>query len=211
MTALDWINGGWTTSPYAVTIPGIGLGIDQDHSNGFQCKDFVNAYGIFLEAPFTAGNAITLWTVPQPGWTKVASPQIGDVFVRNAVFNGVNYGDTGIVQEVTNSGVYVIQQNLEANLTQGSPPGRMFWAFTQLLGYLRKDSMPADQVYEELHKRDVQADTDRAQAAEDLTRNTQLLQAAIQAAKEQAAADTTALRVEVQALSAKVDQLIGKE
>lgn len=140
--ALDWANGGWQSSPYAKTETA-GFGIDVDGSFGFQCVDFVTAYADFLGTPVNGGqvlNAITLWN-DQPEWSKVTTPQPGDVFVRDAVFNGVNYGDTGIVVEVKSSGVQVVQQNLKADLYHGSPPDSMFWSFGQLKGYIRSNNI----------------------------------------------------------------------
>lgn len=135
---MDYANGGWKSSPYAKFIPGVGTGIDVDGLNGFQCKDFVDGYSRSLGIPFKTGNAITLWQ-PQPGWTQEATPQPGDVFVRDAIFNNFDYGDTGIVTEVTPTGVKVVQQNLAANLSQGSPPAPFFWPFYAIKGYLRKE------------------------------------------------------------------------
>lgn len=137
--ALAWINGDWRSSPYAKQEVA-GFGIDVDGAVGFQCVDFSTAYSIFLDTPFNSDrvlNAITLWQNDQPGWTRVSEPQPGDVFVRNATFQGVNYGDTGIVVAIGNGGVNVIQQNLKADLYHGSPPAPFFWSFGQLLGYLR--------------------------------------------------------------------------
>lgn len=148
MTQLEWINGGWKTSPYA-KVESAGFGIDVDGLFGFQCKDFVQAYSIFLGKPFTNGNAITLLN-PQPGWTWTTSPQAGDVFVRHAVFGGVDFGDTGIVESVTPGGVNVIQQNLKADLLNGSPPGQMFWTFNQLIGYLRTGDTVDIEAYKQL-------------------------------------------------------------
>lgn len=145
MTPLQWIQGGWKTSPYAKTETA-GFGIDVDGLYGFQCKDLVQAFSIFLGHPFTNGNAITLLN-PQAGWSWVTSPQIGDVFVRHAVFGSIDYGDTGIVESVTSTGVNVLQQNLAADLYHGSPPAQMFWKFNQLIGYLRSGgSMATDKL-----------------------------------------------------------------
>lgn len=135
---MDFATGGWKSSPYVKFIAGIGTGIDVDGLNGFQCADFVQAYSRSLGIPFKSGNAITLWQ-PQPGWTQKNNPQPGDVFVRDAIFNNFNYGDTGIVTEVTPTGVKVVQQNLAANLSKGSPPAQFFWPFYALKGYLRKE------------------------------------------------------------------------
>lgn len=137
MTQLEWINGGWRNDPKAKTVPGVGTGIDFDGLYYFQCMDFVLAYSKFLGAEFSHGNAIVLAN-PQKGWQWTNSPQPGDVFVRNAVFNGINYGDTGCVTSVTSTGVNVIQQNLAANLQVGSPPAKAFWKFNQLIGYQRR-------------------------------------------------------------------------
>lgn len=137
---MDYATGGWRSSPYCKTING-SLGIDVDELYGFQCKDFVDGYSRSLGAPFTSGNAFVLWYEPQPGWVKVGSPQPGDVFYRDAVFSGLDYGDTGIVTGVTQAGINVVQQNLAANLYVGSPPAVNFWPFEAIKGYLRKESM----------------------------------------------------------------------
>lgn len=145
MTALEWIRGGWKSSPYCRTDDLGRVGIDFDTVWGFQCKDFSNAYANFLGHDFTAGHAITLWTDPQdPYWKKVSNPQPGDVYVKDVVLDGVNYGDTGIVDEVTSTGIYVWAQNqVLDNLTlyKGHPPVRVFYRFNQIKGYLRGDIM----------------------------------------------------------------------
>lgn len=142
--ALDWMNGGWQASKYCKTIAGIGKGIDVDNVFGFQCKDFANGYAEFMGAPFSFGNAIVLWDVPQPGWHKVSTPQVGDVFVKDYVSGGVNYGDTGLVKAIEGSNVRVVQQNLAANLYFGSPPAERVVAQSQMLGYLRNDNIGED-------------------------------------------------------------------
>lgn len=140
MTGLDWINGGYIKSPHYKNLNGV-WGIDVDGLYGFQCKDFVNDYAIFLGYPFTAGNAITLWTVPQKGWIKVTNPQPEDVFVKNSISQGVNVGHTGIIQEVVIGGFYSIDQNyLNPSPERGSPPARIFHTFSEVLGYLRLEN-----------------------------------------------------------------------
>lgn len=139
--ALAWINGGWKSSKYVRTIPNVGTGIDVDKLYGFQCKDFANAFAEYMGAPFTGGNAIVLWTVPQAGWHKVTQPQAGDVFVRNFFSGGVNYGDTGVVKSVGADTVRVVQQNLAGSLSYGSPPAETTYAKSIMLGYLRRDNI----------------------------------------------------------------------
>lgn len=135
--ALGWINNGWRLSIYAKQKSN-GLGIDVDGLYGFQCMDFVVAYSRFLGATFASGNAITLWTKPQAGWTQVASPQPGDVFVKDYFSNGINYGHTGCVQEVSPLGVYSVDQNwFYPSLTIGSPPARVFHPSGSVKGFLR--------------------------------------------------------------------------
>lgn len=147
---MNWINGGWQASKFCKTLNGK-KGIDVDNLYGFQCKDFANGYADYMGDPFTGGNAIALWNVPQPGWTKVSSPQPGDVFVRNAVINGVNYGDTGVVNSVGNGTVSVVQQNLAGNLNVGSPPAQHTYNQSIMLGYLRNDKIEGDMTQQEAY------------------------------------------------------------
>jgi hypothetical protein len=144
--ALWWIRGGWKSSRFAKTIVGIGTGIDVDGLYGFQCKDWANGYADFMGNPFTAGNAIALWQRNQPGWTKVQTPQVGDVFVKNYVANdGVNYGHTGVVDEIVGSGFYSYDQNVvNSSLDRGSPPSRIFHRNSEMLGYLRNNNIQGE-------------------------------------------------------------------
>jgi len=147
---LDWINGGWQSSRFCKTLNGK-KGIDVDNLFGFQCKDFSNGYADYMGDPFTGGNAIVLWNIPQPGWHKVSSPQPGDVFVRNSILDGINYGDTGVVKSVGNGTVTVVQQNLVGSLTQGSPPAEHTYNQSIMLGYLRNDRIGADMTQEQAY------------------------------------------------------------
>jgi len=137
--ALAWMRGGWKSSPYAKTIPNVGMGIDVDGLYGFQCKDWANGYAAFIGDPFTSGNAIALWQRNQPGWTKSAVPKLGSVFVKNYVASdGVNYGHTGTVDEITGDGFWSYDQNVgpKSNLTIGVPPQRVFHKNSEVLGFL---------------------------------------------------------------------------
>lgn len=122
--ALNWLNGGWKSSPYAKTIPAAGgLGIDVDGIDGFQCKDFANAYGIYLSAPLPIGNAIVLSQKLAVGWNWTTSPQAGDLAVRNYVNAGVNYGDVVAILAVNSSSLSTIGQNqVHSSLTIGHVP-----------------------------------------------------------------------------------------
>lgn len=139
--SLAWIRGDWKSDPYCITDEYGRVGIDVDGEWGFQCKDFSTAYSIQHGHQFLNGNAITLWTLDQdPYWAKVSDPQPGDVYVKDIVLDGVNYGDTGIVDEVTSTGVYAWAQNQvldDLTLTHGHPPSRVFYKFNQIKGYLR--------------------------------------------------------------------------
>jgi hypothetical protein len=140
------MKGDWHSSPYAKTISGL-TGIDVDGLYGFQCKDWSNGYAAFLGDPFTAGNAIALWQVDQPGWTKVSDPKPGDVFVKNAIIGGVNYGHTGTVEslDAANGGFWSWDQNYyNSSLDKGSPPARVFHRFSEMLGYLRNNNLGGD-------------------------------------------------------------------
>jgi hypothetical protein len=148
--ALAWIRGNWKQSPYAKVIDGK-LGIDVDGLFGFQCKDWANGYAFYLGNPFTSGNAIALWQLDQPGWTKVVgSPKLGDVFVKNFVANdGINYGHTGVVDEITATGFWSYDQNVvNYSLTKGAPPARIFHKFTEMLGYLRNNNLGGSMIDE---------------------------------------------------------------
>ena len=121
-----WIDGGWKKSPFAKW-RWFKYGIDTDGWYGFQCKDLVNAYSIWLGRPFTAGNAEALWRVPQnPWWTRVSAkstPKPGDVFVMYYSAGGVQYGHTGIVRNVYSNTFRSLDQNwFNSTLTNGSPP-----------------------------------------------------------------------------------------
>ncbi len=153
--ALNWINGGWRSSRFARTIPVVGTGIDVDRLYGMQCKDFANGYADYMGAPFTSGNAIALWRVNQPGWHKVSTPQIGDVFVRDYISGGVNYGDTGVVKSVGNGTVRVVQQNLAGNLQVGSPPAEATYNQSIMLGYLRNNKIGEPVATDKLTKEDI--------------------------------------------------------
>ena len=137
--AIAWMTNGWQQSPYAKTLPGVGTGIDCDGAFGFQCVDWSRGYAFFLGTPLKNGNAITLWTVDQPGWIKTQTPEVGSVFVKNYVASdGVNYGHTGTVAELTDTGFYSYDQNyFNTSLTKGSPPARVFHRYNEVLGYLK--------------------------------------------------------------------------
>ena len=147
--ALNWMRGGWKSSRFAKTIPGVGTGIDVDGLYGFQCKDWANGYADFIGDPFTSGNAIALWQRNQPGWTKVSAPQLGAVFVKNYVASdGINYGHTGTVDELVpeRDGFYSYDQNVGANssLTVGAPPQRVFHKTSEMLGFLVNNKLGVD-------------------------------------------------------------------
>lgn len=150
--ALGWIRGGWQQSRYAKVryLPQVGrdmLGIDVDGLFGFQCKDWANAYAEFVGRPFTGGNAIVLWTRVQPGWAQVQECKPGYVFVKNYVASdGINYGHTGVVDEVVATGFYSYDQNVGqySSLSNGFPPQRVFHKFNEMLGYLKADSIKED-------------------------------------------------------------------
>lgn len=133
-----WIDGGWKKDRHARNRwywYGLKRGIDTDGYYGFQCKDLVNAYSIWLGRPFTAGNAEALWRVPQnPWWTRVApnkTPKIGDVFIMwygAYVWDGkrnvwMQFGHTGLVRNVYDKTFRNLAQNwVNSNLNSGSPP-----------------------------------------------------------------------------------------
>lgn len=136
--ALNWINGGWSQSPYAQQ-RSYGLGIDQDGFYGFQCKDFVNAYAIWLGHPFTAGNARTLWEQPQdPWWIKTSDPHPGDVAVFKPNAGNGQAGHTSLVKSVGN-GVFTSEdQNwINSNPDHGSPPSEVQHNLSGIYGFLR--------------------------------------------------------------------------
>ena len=125
----NWINGGWKADKYArnrLFWYGYRRGIDQDGYYGFQCKDLVNAYAIWMGKPFTAGNAESLWRVVQPGWKRISAtsaPKQGDVFVMWYSAGGVEYGHTGLVNTATSTSFTSLDQNwFHSSLHVGSPP-----------------------------------------------------------------------------------------
>lgn len=135
--ALAWANGGWKTDKYAKTLNGV-RGIDVDGQDGFQCKDFANAYAEYVGAPFSLGNAIVLWNQPQKNWTKQSSPKPGDVFVKHYVSGGVDYGHTGVVVQVLSGSFTSVDQNwYNASLTHGSPPAKVAHSNNDVIGFLR--------------------------------------------------------------------------
>lgn len=133
-----WLDGGWKNDRHAKWRwfwYGLRKGIDTDGWYGFQCKDLVNAYSIWLGRPFTAGNAEALWRVAQnPWWTRVSAkstPKIGDVGVmwwgqyeiRNGKKVWVEYGHTFIVRTNWSTTLKSLDQNWNnSNLNSGSPP-----------------------------------------------------------------------------------------
>lgn len=141
--AIDWLTGGWKKSPYAKDAGGGVLAVDTDGKYGFQCKDFVNAYAIFLGHPFTGGNANALWDVPQdPFWQKIPAtqqPQPGDVFVRRFVSGGTEFDHTGGIKVVDALGFLSTDQNwFNSSLDKGSPPASVYHLFdNEIRGYLR--------------------------------------------------------------------------
>lgn len=124
------LDGGWAKSKYCKTISGK-KGIDTDGYYGFQCKDLVNDYSIWLGRPFTAGNAEALWRVKQNSWWKrvaaTLKPKIGDVFVMWYSSRGVEYGHTGVVRKVYADGHFLsLDQNwVNSSLSKGSPPAKV--------------------------------------------------------------------------------------
>lgn len=126
----NWLDSGWKNDRHAKWRwfwYGLRKGIDTDGWYGFQCKDLVNAYSIWLGRPFTAGNAEALWRVAQnPWWTKIpatSAPKTGDVFVMWYSAGGVQYGHTGIVRSAYSTTFKSLDQNwVNSNLNSGSPP-----------------------------------------------------------------------------------------
>lgn len=134
--AINWARTGWVNSRYTKRING-NLGIDTDGYYGFQCKDFVNAYGEWLGHPLKAGNARTLWEQPQDPWyQKVSSPQPGDISVfAPAPANG-NAGHTDIV---VGPGFTSVAQNwgVGSNGVTGLPPATVSHTMNGVYGFLR--------------------------------------------------------------------------
>ena len=121
-----WIDGGWKKNKYARWLGGR-FGIDTDGWYGFQCKDLVNAYAMWLGHPFTAGNAESLARVKQDSWWTVipptSTPKAGDVFVMWWSYGGIQYGHTGIVRNVYSTTFRNLAQNwVGSSLNYGSPP-----------------------------------------------------------------------------------------
>ena len=135
--ALDWIKGGWKSDPKVTTINGA-LGIDVDNYFGHQCKDFANAYAVWLGHPLTAGDAITAWNVPQDPWyAKLPNTpdlvfQPGDIFVMSP-------NHIGLVIEGANTSQFTsVDQNwFNSNSTVGSPPALVNHNYQHMLGVLR--------------------------------------------------------------------------
>lgn len=141
--ALNWLNGGWRSDKYAKTIASAGgLGIDQDGLYGFQCKDFANAYGIYLGAPLPAGNAIVLLQVVPDGWNVVQEdPQPGDLAVRHYIgADGLDYGDVcAVLQSLGNNKYNFIGQNqTNVSLTIGHVPTTFIGTKQTFNRYLRR-------------------------------------------------------------------------
>ena len=126
----NWLDSGWKNDRHAKWRwfwYGLRKGIDTDGWYGFQCKDLVNAYSIWLGRPFTAGNAESLWRVAQnPWWTKVPAtsyPKTGDVFVMWWSDGVREYGHTGIVRSTYSTTFKSLDQNwVNSSLNNGSPP-----------------------------------------------------------------------------------------
>lgn len=141
-TALAYINGGWRNSAKAKTIDAAGgLGIDVDGLYGFQCKDLVNDFAASLGAPFPAGNAIVLQNpTPPAGWSFVASPQAGDVALRDYISGGVNYGDAILVVSVAGTNMTVMGQNqIDVSLTVGHVPTTSIRLVSTYKAFLRRN------------------------------------------------------------------------
>lgn len=86
-------------------------------------------------------NAIDVYNANPLNMEKITDPRqlrAGDAFFKDYWANGVNYGHTGLVQVVTSTGVWSVDQNwYNASLTTGSPAARVFHPFSDLKGGLR--------------------------------------------------------------------------
>lgn len=85
-------------------------------------------------------NAIDVFLKNPLKLKKPAAPQPGDMFFMDYYADGINYGHTGVVVEVTASGFYSVDQNwYTPSLTVGSPAAKVFHMFNQVRGYLRPE------------------------------------------------------------------------
>lgn len=123
----------------------IGKRYDTDGYYGAQCKDYANAYSIWLGHPLKASNAAPTWTIAQdPFWQKLANtptfvPQIGDIVVWGA-WSGNPYGHIGIVLDANVNSFRSVDQNwFNANSTVGSPAAVVSHNYTspRVVGFLR--------------------------------------------------------------------------
>ncbi len=107
---------------------------------GAQCLAFIAWYTEQLGyASIMPGyNAIDVFNLNPLRLGKPDHPEPGDMFFQHAIFDKVDLGHTGIVNKVTDKGIYGIAQNARnPSLTKGSPASEDFYPFSTIAGYLR--------------------------------------------------------------------------
>lgn len=139
--ALNWAQGGWKSSQYFRNVRG--GGIDVDGYYGFQCMDFVVAYGLILAGHRLSGNAITLTSQAVPsGWQRIKNtasfiPEPGDIAIWG-LGSFAQYGHTGIILSANMNTFVSVDQNWNnANLTVGSSPATINHNYNGFWGVMR--------------------------------------------------------------------------
>ena len=95
----------------------IGQGLDYDGAYGNQCVDLIAYYYQYLGTSTPGGNAEAYrYNTLPAGWTRVSSPQLGDIAVWKpgytyGAYSTSGYGHVGIVTGVSGSQITVVNQN----------------------------------------------------------------------------------------------------
>ena len=113
------VNGATHTQAEAVAWANsqIGKGLNYDGVYGNQCVDLIAYYYQYLGASTPGGNAEAYrYNALPSGWTRVGSPQAGDIAVwkpnyQYGAYQTGAYGHVGIVTGVNGSNITVVNQN----------------------------------------------------------------------------------------------------
>lgn len=141
------------TQSQAISLLKDAIGVRKATAGGFtnpygaQCLAFIAWYltdGLGYGKIMPGYNAIDILNKNPLKLPKPSTPRPGDVFFMDywaydpELRRNINYGHTGVVLEVTEMGIWSVDQNwFNASLAAGSPPAKVFHPFNKIVGYLR--------------------------------------------------------------------------
>lgn len=121
----------------------VGTVYDGDGMYGPQCKDFADAYALWLDHPLKPSNAADIWDVEQDSfWVKIPyeageQPQPGDLAVW-APWENNPYGHVSVVFESHNGYFISVDQNVNnQDGNKGAKKVKHSYNKPIVLGYLR--------------------------------------------------------------------------